>query len=197
MMPLTTERPNKHLPTGWLLLVCGLIGSLSAATLLIEKIALIKDPSYTPTCSINPVLSCGSIMSTPQAEVFGFPNPILGVFGFAVITTIGAVLLAGADPAPWLWAGLQAGATAGVVFVHWLIAQSLYVIGALCPYCMIVWVVTIIIFTTTTAHFTRHRRRARAFNTYAPALTVAWLLAITTLIAIRFWDYWITVLLGG
>ena len=36
----------------------------------------------------------------PQAEVFGFPNPILGVFGFAVITTIGAVLLAGADPAP-------------------------------------------------------------------------------------------------
>ena len=197
MMPLPTEQPSKHLATGWLLLVCGLIGSLSAATLLIEKIALIKDPSYTPTCSINPVLSCGSIMSTPQAEVLGFPNPILGVFGFAVITTIGAALLAGADPAPWLWAGLQFGATAGVVFVHWLIVQSLYVIGALCPYCMIVWVITIIIFTTTTAHFTRHRGRARVFNTYAPTLTIAWLLAITTLITIRFWDYWTTVLPGG
>lgn len=81
MMPLPTERPSRHLATGWLLVVCGLIGSLSAATLLIEKIALIKDPSYTPTCSINPVLSCGSIMDTPQAEVFGFPNPILGVSG--------------------------------------------------------------------------------------------------------------------
>jgi len=176
-----------------LLVVCGLIGALSAATLLIEKIALIKDPSYTPTCSINPVLSCGSIMSTPQAEVFGFPNPILGVFGFAVITTLGVVLLAGGYPAPWLWAGLQVGVTAGVVFVHWLIVQSLYVIGALCPYCMIVWVVTIIIFTTTTAHWTRGSPRARVFNTYAPTLTIVWLLLIATLIAIRFWDYWITI----
>ena len=196
-MPLPTETPSRHLSTGWLLLVSGLIGSLSAATLLIEKIALIKDPSYTPTCSINPVLSCGSIMSTPQAEVFGFPNPILGVFGFAVITTIGATLLAGGDPRAWLWVGLQVGATAGVVFVHWLIFQSLYVIGALCPYCMTVWVITIIIFTTTTAHWTRNRPRVGVFNTYAPTLTTAWLLTITTLITIRFWDYWITILPGG
>ncbi|MGB5951624.1 MAG: vitamin K epoxide reductase family protein [Ornithinimicrobium sp.] len=197
MMPLPTEHRSKHLTTGWLLVVCGLIGSASAVTLLIEKIALLKDPSYIPTCSMNPILSCGSIMNTPQAEVFGFPNPILGVFGFAVITTLGAVLLAGADPQPWLWAGLQVGATAGVVFVHWLIFQSLYVIGALCPYCMIVWVITIIIFTITTAHWTRNRPRARVFNTYAPTLTTAWLLLITTLIAIRFWDYWITTLPGG
>ena len=75
------------------------------------------------------------------------------------------------------------------MFVHWLIFQSLYVIGALCPYCMIVWVITIIITSTTTAHFTRHRRRAKVFNTYAPTLTIAWLLAITTLITIRFWDH--------
>ena len=90
-----------------------------------------------------------------------------------MITTIGAVLLAGADPAPWLWAGLQFGATAGVVFVHWLIVQSLYVIGALCPYCMIVWVTI----TITTAYWTLGRSGARVFNTYAPTLTIAWLLA--------------------
>ena len=29
------------------------------------------------------------------------------------------------------------------MFVHWLIFQSLYRIGALCPYCMVVWAVTI------------------------------------------------------
>lgn len=197
MMPSPTEQPVRHRKSGWLLLVCGLIGSVSAATLLIEKIELLKDPTYIPTCSINPILSCGSIMTTAQAEVLGFPNPILGIFGFAVITTVGIVLLAGATLGPWLWAGLQAGTTAGVVFVHWLIVQSLYVIGALCPYCMVVWVVTIIIFTTTTAHWTQNRRGARVFNTYAPTLTVAWLLVVATLIAVRFWDYWITVLPWG
>jgi len=36
--------------------------------------------------------------------------------------------------------------------VHWLIFQSLYRIGALCPYCMVVWVVTITVFWNVTLH---------------------------------------------
>ena len=43
----------------------------------------------------------------------------------------------------WYWAGLATGTALGVVFIHWLIFQSLYRIGALCPYCMVVWAVTI------------------------------------------------------
>ena len=43
----------------------------------------------------------------------------------------------------WYWAGLTVGTVLGAVFVHWLIFQSLYRIGALCPYCMLVWSVTI------------------------------------------------------
>lgn len=55
------------------------LGCAAAATLLVEKIALVKDPSDVPTCSINPILSCGSVMRTEQAEALGFPNPIIGV----------------------------------------------------------------------------------------------------------------------
>ncbi len=75
-----------------------------------------------------------------------FPNPLLGIASFAVVTTLGVVLLTGAVLPRWVWLGLQAGVTFGVVFVHWLIYQSLYVIGALCPYCMVVWAVTIPLF---------------------------------------------------
>ena len=99
-----------------------------------------------PTCSINPILSCGSVMKTAQAEAFGFPNPIIGVAGFTVVLTTGAALLAGATFRRWFWLGLQAGVTFGIGFVHWLIFQSLYRIDALCPYCMVVWIVTIPIF---------------------------------------------------
>ncbi|SDL28068.1 vitamin K epoxide reductase family protein [Nonomuraea jiangxiensis] len=182
-----------------LLLIGGAVGLIAAFVLTVEKIALLKNPAYVPSCSINPVLSCGSIMRTPQAELFGFPNPLLGIASFAVVTTVGVSLLAGARLPRWFWLGLQAGATAGVVFVHWLIFQSLYVIGALCPYCMIVWAVTVPIFWYVTLHNVIHQhlpapvgmRRLAAYHTVP--LTV-WFLALIAAIGVRFQSYWSTLL---
>lgn len=89
-----------------LLLVGGLIGLIAAAMLLVEKIALLENPDYSPSCNVSLFLSCRSVMTTPQAEAFGIPNPILGIAGFAIIATIGAALLAGVRFASWLWAGI-------------------------------------------------------------------------------------------
>ncbi|GHE39788.1 membrane protein [Streptomyces cellulosae] len=184
-----------------LLTLGGAIGFLAAFTLTVEKIALLKDPSYSPSCSINPVLSCGSVMTTPQAEVFGFPNPLLGIAGFAVVTTLGVILLAGAVLPRWMWWTLQAGVVFGVVFVHWLIFQSLYRIGALCPYCMVVWTVMIPVFWYTTVHILTRgylpvpdgvRRSARAVAGYHGVVLTAWYLIIAVLILQRFWLYWTT-----
>lgn len=183
--------------TAWALTITGLIGLVAAFVLLVEKIALLTDPTYVPSCSINPVLSCGSIMSTDQAEVFGFPNPILGVAGFTALLTIGVVLLTRANVPGWFWWGIQAGTAFGVVFVHWLIFQSLYRIGALCPYCMIVWVVVITAFVATTTHNARSGRLRlpkglQDLAHYGPTVVTVWLVAIAGLITIQFWDYWQT-----
>lgn len=185
---------------GVLLATAGTIGLIAAVALLVEKIALIENPDYVPTCSINPVLSCGSVMTTPQAEAFGIPNPIIGIAGFAVVATIGASLLAGARPHRWFWVATQLGVTFAVVFVHWLIYQSLYVIGALCPYCMVVWAVTIPVFWHTTVHNLNSLRRGspttkgliHLVTEYRGAVLTAWYLIIVALIAARFWDYWTT-----
>src|SRR5690606_20522285 len=69
---------------GWVMTVTGVVGALAAFVLTVEKMHLLRDPSYVPTCSINPVLSCGSIMASDQAEAFGFPNPLLGLALFPV-----------------------------------------------------------------------------------------------------------------
>ncbi|MFF8382224.1 vitamin K epoxide reductase family protein [Streptomyces kanasensis] len=181
----------------------GALGFLAAFALAVEKIALLKDPSHTPSCSINPVLSCGSVMSTPQAEVFGFPNPLLGIGGFAVVTTIGVVLLTGAALPRPLWWGLTAGVALGVVLVHWLIFQSLYRIDALCPYCMVVWAVMIPLFWYTALHALTGghlggppwlRRAAGAVAGYHGVVLTAWYLAIGVLVLQRFWLYWTTLL---
>lgn len=185
----------------WLLLAGGAIGLLAAAVLTVEKIAILRDSTYVPSCSLNPVLSCGSVMTKSQAEIFGFPNPLLGIAGFAIVATTGAVLLAGASLRRWYWLGLQAGATFGVVFVHWLIFQSLYRIHALCPYCMAVWAVTIPIFWYVTLHNldqSRTRlppiiqRGASAATRYHAVVLTAWTILLLTLIAEQFWSYWKT-----
>jgi uncharacterized membrane protein len=195
--------PDRHQLAGgarrglaMLLAVAGAVGLLAAFVLAVERIAVLQDPDYVPTCSFNPILSCGSVMQTWQAEAFGFPNPLIGVAAFAVVTTVGIVLLAGATLPRWFWLGLEAGTLFGAGFVHWLIFQSLYSIGALCPYCMVVWVVTIPIFWYVTVH------NLQAGHLPAPAgvcrfavrnrglVLAAWYLVVTGMVLVRFWDYW-------
>ena len=187
----------------WLYVIGGAIGLLAAAVLLIEKVALLEDPTYVSTCSINPILSCGSIMQTSQAEAFGFPNPLIGVAAFPIVVTTGVVLLAGASLPRWYWRGLLAGTIAGLAFVPWLIFQSLYRFRPLCPYCMVVWAVTIPLFWYTALRMARTSPLAdrspfggivRFANEYHGVVLTVWYLVIATLIARRFWDYWSTLL---
>jgi len=199
--PAVNPLPVSLRTLGWILAIGGAIGATAAFVLIVEKIELLQDASYVPSCSINPILSCGSVMSTDQAAVFGFPNPLLGAAGFPIVATIGVALLAGATLPRWFWLGLHAGTLFGVGLVHWLIFQSLYRIGALCPYCMIVWVVTIAVFWYVTLHNltsgylpipVRARRAVAALAKLHTAVLTAWFLIIVALTGEAFWTYWRT-----
>ncbi len=140
-------------------------------------------------------------MITRQAEVFGFPNPFIGVAGFAIITTVGMALLAGAQFKRWFWLGLQAGTVFGVLFVTWLQYQSIYVIEALCPYCMIVWAVTIPIFLYVLIYNLRagHIKTAgigRSMSGFIQknhgSILLIWYALIFLAILTHFWYYWQT-----
>ncbi|HNC15899.1 MAG TPA: vitamin K epoxide reductase family protein, partial [Solirubrobacterales bacterium] len=84
-----TQAPAEFIQrvTPWVVTITSIVAFAAAAVLMVEKIILLGDPTYVPTCSINPVLSCGSIMKSDQAEAFGFPNPLLGLAGFGLMTT--------------------------------------------------------------------------------------------------------------
>ncbi|MFE7590905.1 vitamin K epoxide reductase family protein [Kitasatospora sp. NPDC057512] len=187
----------------FLLFLGALVGLAASAVLTFDKLRILENPSYVPNCNINPVISCGSVMRTEQAEVFGFPNPLLGLAAFGALAAIGAGLLAGAAYRRWFWLGLNAGTAVGVGFAHWLIYQALYDIGALCPYCMVVWATVVALFWYTTLHNLRSgvipvgprlgvvvREAAR----YHWALPVLWAAAIALLVLNRFWYYWSTLL---
>lgn len=182
-----------------LLSIGGAIGFFAAFILTAEKYELLADPAFIPSCDLSPVVSCGSVMESWQASVFGFPNSLIGIAGFAVVMTIGMALLAGASFKRWFWIGLELGTIFGIVFVHWLFYNSVYVIGALCPYCMVVWTVTIPIFLYTTLYnfSVGHIKTPHALHgligfmqKYHMTVLYIWYISIIIAITIRFWDYW-------
>lgn len=181
----------------WVLLA-GVIGLASALTLTVEKIEILINPDYVPSCSINPVLSCGSVMITDQASVFGFPNPLIGIVSFTVVLVTGVLALATVNLPRWYWAGLAVGTLLGTAFVHWLIFQSLYRIGALCPYCMVVWAVTVPLLVVVTAIAVQPQRSSsaviRTLYTWRWSLVTLWFTAVLLLILERFWNYWSTLI---
>ncbi|MBF9072059.1 vitamin K epoxide reductase family protein [Streptacidiphilus fuscans] len=197
-----THRVGATRGYAWLLLVAGALGLAAAITLTLEKIRLLENPHYTPSCNINPIISCGSVMRTAQASAFGFPNSLIGVGAFAVVVTIGVVALTGVRLPRWFWLGLQAGTLFGIGFVCWLIDQTLYSIGAVCPYCIVVWTATIPLFWFTTVHNLRtgtlplpSGARAWVQRTgvrWAWVVPVAGYAVIVLLVLNRFWWYWST-----
>jgi uncharacterized membrane protein len=183
-------------PSAWYVLIAGVIGLLASSTLLVEKIAMLKDPTFVPSCSINPVLACGSVIGTPQASVFGPPNPLFGIIAFTLVIVTGVLSLARVGLPRWYWVGLTIGTGLGVVFVHWLAFQSMYRIGALCPYCMVVWSVTVPLLTVVAAIAFRpvieSNPVANAVYQWRWPLVVLWFTGLLLLILVRFWDYWST-----
>lgn len=187
----------------WILVIGGTIGLICAFVLTMEKLALYQNPSYQPSCNLNPVLSCGSIIKTPQASAFGFPNPFIGLASYAVLITVGMALFAGAQFKRWFWQGLQIGTIFGILFVHWLIFESLYDIGALCLYCMVVWSITWPIFWYTTLYNLREKHivlpksfdKAVAFaQKHHADILIAWYVIVFLMITQNFWYYWKTLL---
>jgi uncharacterized membrane protein len=184
-------------PSAIWVLIAGAVGLTAAITLTIEKIKLLENPAYVPSCSINPVLSCGSVMVTPQAAAFGFPNPLIGVVAFTVVVVAGVLAVAKVTLPQWFWSGLAAGTLLGAVFIHWLIYQSLYVIGALCPYCMAVWAVTIPLLVVVSSVALRPMAGnafARIVHQWRWSLVALWFTALILMILVRFWNYWSTLI---
>ena len=171
-------------PFALVLLVTGVIGWVASAILVLERLQLYKDPGHVTSCDINPWVSCGRVMGTWQSELFGFPNPLIGIVAFAVVITTAMALLSGARFGRWYWVGLQTGVTLGAVFVIWLWSQALFSIYILCLYCMIVWCAQTLLLAHTTARMRRAGLIGSSRGTAAGSAAWAWLLGIGVLVIV-------------
>lgn len=185
----------------YILIVGGIIGLIASFVITIEKLHILQNPAYHPSCSINPIVSCSPIMESKQASAFGFPNPLIGLVGFGLVINVGVSMLAGGKFKNWYWKLFNLGTLFGVLFVFWLVFQALFEIKALCIYCIIVWIVTIPIFIYITLynlqqnhiHLPSKFEKVKQFF-IRQHLNILFLcyLAIALMIIVQFWYYWKT-----
>jgi uncharacterized membrane protein len=180
IMPDSTRR-SRPVAFAVFLVVAGALGLLAAFELALEKVLLLSDPDHVPSCDVGVLVGCGVNLGSAQGSVFGFPNPFIGLMAWPVVITIGVALLGGVRFPRWFWAGFNVGVAGALVFVAWLIAQSIYVLDVLCPWCMLTWAVTIPTFWAVTLYNLREgnipvaarvRRLAGAWFAWVPLITV-------------------------
>ena len=145
MTDSTTDTRRPWILAVFLILTGGL-GWWAAFALTLDKFALLANPDAVLDCNFSVLVQCGANLNSWQGEVFGFPNPLIGLGGFVAPIAVGVALLAGARFAGWFWIAFNVGVAGALAFVIWLIGQSIYVLGTLCPWCMLVWIVTIPLF---------------------------------------------------
>jgi uncharacterized membrane protein len=158
--------PRRPWIFGIFLIVAGAAGWWAAFQLTLDKFITLAQPDAVLNCNISPLVQCGKNLDSLQGSAFGFPNPIIGLGGFAAVIAVGVGLLAGAAFARWYWIAFNIGIAGALAFVIWLIGQSIFVLGTLCPWCMLVWLVTIPLFWVVTfrnlAHGVYGSRATRA-----------------------------------
>ena len=130
--------------SGITLLLAAVAGFLASFVLTIDKLKILKDSNYKPSCNINAVLNCKSVMLSQEAEVFGFPNSLIGIAAFAMMLVVAVSLLMGVEFPKRFWQLLVPGPIFAVGFSHYLAYQTTFEIGALCPYCMVAWVASLL-----------------------------------------------------
>ncbi|KIP53616.1 vitamin K epoxide reductase family protein [Leucobacter komagatae] len=149
-------------------IILGAIGLFAAFELATEYMKTLQQPDYIANCELSVLVTCGPNMDSPQGSVFGFSNTILGLMAFVAPIAVGVAMLAGARFSAWFWWLYRAGLALGTFFIFWLFSHSVFTLGTLCPWCMVVWTVMIPLF-----FFTAFRPEARGYYKASPGLTKA------------------------
>jgi uncharacterized membrane protein len=151
-MVTETTAARRPLALAIFLVVGGAIGFIAAFALTLDKFQTLEDPSSSLGCNFSVLVQCGKNLESAQGAAFGFPNPVIGLAGFFTVLVVGMSILAGARFARWYWIIFNLGLTFAVGFVAWLIGQSIFALHTLCPWCMVVWSVTIPLFLSVTLY---------------------------------------------
>jgi uncharacterized membrane protein len=146
----TVERLRQYRKTYWAMLVSSTLSLIASLVLSYDAVKLAGSPASKLSCDINAIVSCGKVAKSWQSSLLGFPNSFIGLMLEPVVMTVAiAGLSLVVFPRKFMRVA-HVGYGLGLLFALWLLSQSLFVIHALCPWCLLVTISTVTVFSTIT-----------------------------------------------
>jgi len=89
---------------------------------------------YRSSISCSSVSGCETVLYSSYSTLFGMPTALLGVIYYLFILILALAYTQGQSK--WSLDGLKILPTAGFLFSLWLVYLQLFIINAICIYCM-------------------------------------------------------------
>lgn len=195
-----TPRGWRHAST-WtylIMLIASAIALVVSFVLSAETLKLARNPNQILDCDINAVLSCSTVAQSWQSEIIKFaglsyPNAFFGIAAESVFVTVAVIGLARVQVPRWFATCTWFGGLAAIAYSYWLTTQSLFVINALCPWCLALMFSTTIQFmalshaTVTVQGLPARTRALRTYYrlNYDLLVDVIWIIAIIVVILVK------------
>lgn len=120
-----------------LIILGGIFGTIAAFTLLTNRIEIYKNPDFVPPCSINPWLDCGRVMESKWANLFGFPNVIIGLITYPLAIMTGGLIFIQANLNKNFLRFCTILSGIGFILNNLFTYISSGIINTLCPWCLL------------------------------------------------------------
>ena len=144
----TLVRLRTYRKTYLAMLISSTLSLIASLVLSYDAIKLAEKPASKLSCDINAIVSCGKVAKSWQSHLLGFPNAFIGLMTEPVVMVIAVAGLSLVVFPRWFMRAAHIVYGAGLVFALWLLSQSFFVIKAFCPWCLLVTVSTITVFST-------------------------------------------------
>ncbi|MBM6698896.1 vitamin K epoxide reductase family protein [Bifidobacterium pullorum subsp. saeculare] len=197
------------IPAGWrhgavwtylVMLLASAAALVASLVLSADTLQLARHPESKLGCDINATLSCSAVAESWQAEIIkigglSYPNAFLGIAAESVFVTVAVIGMAKVAVPRWFAACTWLGGLAALAYAYWLTSQSLFVIEALCPWCLVLMASTTIQFmalshATVTVQALPSGRGAAGLRTYYRLgfdlmVDLVWIVAVATVILVK------------
>lgn len=176
----------------YILIAAGIIGFICSFALSRDAIQFTKNGTLAPSCGLHTFLHCGNIAQFTQASIFGLPDAWLGLIAFAIFTTVGVGMLAGAKFKWWFWAMFEGSMALSFGYTYWLVFATVRHAHVLCSLCLTIGVVITTVFWYLSLYVIREQHlpipkqligTADFARKYHLPILVAWLVLVALLIS--------------
>ena len=145
---LGLERVRTYRKTYIAMLISSLLSLGASLVLSIDAVKIAAEPKLKLSCDVNAIVSCGKVARSWQSNLLGFPNAFLGLICEPVVIAVAIAGIGLVMFPKWFLRVAHVVYGLGLAFALWLLSQSFFVIKAFCPWCLLVTVSTITVFST-------------------------------------------------